>query len=148
MPSKIYTIKRFLQGIALLHIVAGICFPLIVKSPSFGFYHEHLNQSFGIINENNGQQTLFLISIFGPTIASWGVLFLYIVNSAFSRPNAQAWWFMFSACLVWAPYDSALSILNGVYLNAVINAIAFPVIVVPLLIAKSYFNPLPVSNPE
>jgi hypothetical protein len=79
------------------------------------------------------------MAIFGPTIASWGVLFLYAVNSAFSRPSPQAWWFMFTACLVWAPYDSIFSLQHGIYLNAIFNAVALVLIMTPLLLLRKHF---------
>jgi len=147
MSINLPTLKRTLQAMAILHIMIGLCLPFIVESPLYTFYREHLYQAFAMTanhspySQNVTQQTAFLVGIFGPTIASWGVLFLYTVNSAFARPTPQAWWFMLAACLVWAPYDSALSLLNGVYLNAILNAIAFTLIVIPLLLAKPHFMP-------
>ena len=150
--KKIDTIKRVLQTIAIAHIVGGFCFPWIVQSELFSAYHEHLQRAFNVNAENYGenyaknnganaaQQATFLMAIFGPTIASWGILFLFAVNSGFARPTPQAWWFMFAACVAWAPYDSIFSLQHGVYLNAIINGIAFPVIVGPLLLVKKHFT--------
>jgi len=131
--------KRFLQIIALLHIVVGLCFPWIVESSLFDYYKQHIHLVFNIDQDNANQQASFLIAIFGPTIASWGVLFLFALNSGFAKPTPQAWWAMLLACLVWAPYDSIFSLLNGVYFNAIINAIAFVMIVTPLLIVRKHF---------
>jgi hypothetical protein len=94
---------------------------------------------FNIHQDNAKQQASFLMVLFGPTIASWGVLFLFAINSGFARPSPQAWWFMLLACIVWAPYDSILSLHHGIYLNAIINAVAFVMIVVPLLMVKKHF---------
>ena len=131
--------ERILQIIAMLHIVAGLFFPWIVISAWFGAYRQHVQLVFHAEGIGAMQQAEFLMAIFGPTIASWGVLFLYAVNSAFSRPSPQAWWFMLTACLVWAPYDSVYSLQQGVYLNAYINAVAFVAMMVPLLVAKKHF---------
>ena len=132
-------IKRFLQIIALLHIVVGLCFPWIVESSLFDYYKQHIDQVFNIDQDNARQQASFLIAIFGPTIASWGVLFLFVIYSSFSSPTPQAWWALLLACMVWAPYDSFFSLLNGVYFNAIINAIAFVMMVTPLLIVRKHF---------
>jgi len=152
MLTNLHAIKRWLQATALLHILIGLSLPFIVESPLFSVYRDHLHQAFmmeaATYGENTHHQTAFLVGLFGPTIASWGVLFLYVVNSAFARPTPQAWWFMLVACLVWAPYDSVLSLLNGVYLNAIINAVVFPIIVVPLLMVKKHFSPPIIKKPE
>jgi hypothetical protein len=142
MSININYAKFLLQTVAVLHIVVGLCFPWIVESPLFDHYRENLYLAFNVELENAKQQALFLMALFGPTISSWGVLFLYTVNSGFSRPSPQAWWYMIVACLVWAPYDSVYSLQHGIYLNAIINAIAFVVIVASLLsVRKHFFNP-------
>ena len=134
-------IERFLQTIALAHIVVGAALPWLVETAIFNNYHAQLRQVFDATGDNAEQQARFLMGIFGPTIVSWGILFLYAVNSGFSRPTPQAWWFMLAACLAWAPFDSILSLQQGMSLNAIINAIAFPAIVLPLLLAKKHFHP-------
>ena len=139
MSIRSNTLKRFLQTIAVFHIIVGACFPWIVESHLFDLYHEHLNLVFNIYQDNAKQQASFLMALFGPTIASWGVLFLYSINSGFARPSPQVWWFMLLACIVWAPYDSILSLQYGIYLNAIINAVAFVMIVSPVLMVRKHF---------
>jgi hypothetical protein len=138
-------LQRLLQTIAILHVMVGLCFPWIVDSPPFDHYKQHLHLAFNTSEELSGQQASFLMAIFGPTIASWGVLFLYAVTSGFSRPSPQSWWFMFTACLTWAPYDSIFSLQHGVYLNAIINAVAFVMMMTPLLLVRKHFF---ATNPE
>lgn len=132
-------LQRFLQVIAILHFMVGLCFPWIVESPLFDYYKQHLHLAFNTSEELSGQQASFLMAIFGPTIASWGVLFLYAVNSGFARPSPQAWWYMFAACLTWAPYDSIFSLRHGIYINAIINAVAFVMMMTPLLLVRKRF---------
>lgn len=139
MSANTKFIKRFLQIIAVLHVIVGLCFPWIVQSPLFDQYRGHLHQVFNIDQDNAEQQALFLMAIFGPTIASWGVLFLFAINCGFAQPSPRAWWFILLACIVWAPYDSILSLIHGVFLNAIINSVAFVIIVVPLLMVRNYF---------
>ena len=139
MSKSTNYIKYFLQTIAVWHIIVGLFFPWIVESPLFDHYREHLHQVFNIHQDNAKQQALFLMAIFGPTIASWGVLYLFAISSGFARPSPQAWWFILLACVVWAPYDSILSLQHGIYLNAIINAVAFVMMVTPLLIVRKHF---------
>ncbi|KPJ93451.1 MAG: hypothetical protein AMJ53_07195 [Gammaproteobacteria bacterium SG8_11] len=139
MSTSTSYLKRFLQTIAVLHIIAGLCFPWIVESPLFDHYREHLHLAFNVQNFNAQQQALFLMALFGPTIASWGVLFLFAINFGFARPSPQAWIFLLLACLAWAPYDSILSLQHGVYLNAIINAVVFVIIILPLVMVKNHF---------
>jgi len=140
MAVSIHRIKRFLQFIAVLHIVTGAALPWLADSALFAAYHEHLQHAFNT-NSLSAHQAGFLVGIFGPTIMSWGVLFLYAVNAGFARPTPQSWWFMLAACVAWAPYDSALSLQHSVYYNAIINAIAFPIIVLPIILARKHFLP-------
>lgn len=132
-------VKKFLQIIACLHIVGGMMLPFLAQMPIFNFYYQHLADAFNNEIPRVGAETKFLVGIIGPTIASWGVLFLYVVNTAFANPNYRSWWFIVIACLVWAPYDSLLSIYYGVYLNAILNFIAFVCIVIPMLVVRPYF---------
>jgi len=67
----------------------------------------------------------FLVGIFGPTIASWGVLFWAVVTQTFALPTKGAWWTMIAACVVWAVYDSIYSNFYGLWINAVINGVVF-----------------------
>jgi hypothetical protein len=136
MMSKI---KRFLQIIAGLHIVGGVLLPFLAELAIFNFYYQHLPDAFNSEILGLGPGTKFLVGILGPTIASWGILFLYVVNTAFANPNRRSWWFIVMACLVWAPYDSVLSIYYGVYLNALLNFIVFVAIMIPMLIVRPKF---------
>jgi hypothetical protein len=47
-----------------------------------------------------------------------------------------AWWTIIIAGLIWAPYDSWLSIQHGIYLNAIFNGVVFYCIVVVMLLVR------------
>lgn len=148
MQVKFLIAKRVLQTMAGLHVFIGLVFPWVVHSAWFSFYMQHLNQAFTVSGIRDEGQAIFLLAVFGPTLASWGVLFLFGINAGFARPSASAWWFLVAACLVWALCDSVLSLVNGVYLNAIINAVVFVFLISPLLIAKEYFYHPSVSQVE
>ncbi len=131
--------KKFLQLIACLHIVGGILLPFLVDTAVFTGYLQHLAHAFKLENKGAGAEIRFLVGLLGPTIASWGILFLFAINTGFANPNPRAWWFIVIACTVWAPYDSGISLTHGVYLNAIFNCIVYVCIMIPMLIVRPIF---------
>lgn len=71
----------------------------------------------------NTPQLAFWISILGPTIASWGLLFLALVHQYVITPTLFLWRCMVAAILLWAPLDSTLCLLNGIVAGAIGNAV-------------------------
>jgi len=132
-------IKIFLQLVAITHIVGGILLPFLVNTPLFATYNSLLYKSLGFDTTRQNTEVNFLIGLFGPTIASWGILFLCVVSTVFKNPDKKGWWAIFLCCLAWAPYDSLLSIQKGIYINALINLIASLTILIPLFMARKYF---------
>jgi len=131
--------RIFLQLIAIAHIVGGILLPFLVNTPLFSTYNALVNQALGFETTGKSTDINFLIGLFGPTIASWGVLFLYVVTTAFKNLDRRGWWAIFACCILWAPYDSILSIQRGIYVNALINLISALMILIPLFMARKYF---------
>jgi hypothetical protein len=128
-----------LQMIAIVHIVGGILLPLLVNTQLFSTYNALVNQALGFETTGKNVEINFLIGLFGPTIASWGVLFLYVVNTAFKNLDKRGWWAIFASCILWAPYDSLLSIEQGIYINGLINLFSALIILIPLFMARKYF---------
>ncbi|MEE9412182.1 MAG: hypothetical protein V3V22_03925 [Methylococcales bacterium] len=128
--------KRFLQLIAVLHIIGGLLLPWLVQTSLADDYVLSIMQNFKVNDPGADRLVRFLVGILGPTIASWGVLLLYVVNSFFHQPTITAWWTIIIAGLVWAPYDSWLSIQHGIYLNATFNGVVFFSIMIVLLIVR------------
>lgn len=131
--------KIFLQLIALAHIIGGILLPFLVNTSLFETYNTLVYQALGFDVTRTNSEINFLIGLFGPTIASWGVLFFYGVTSAFKNLDQKGWWAIFLCCLAWAPYDSLLSIQKGIYINALINLISALAILTPLFVVRKYF---------
>lgn len=78
----------------------------------------------------------FFVSVFGPTIASWGVLFGAIVNQYFTTPSPTLWRAMLYAVLIWAPLDSLLCYRFGFWGGVIINSIVFVVLLALLYRAR------------
>ena len=136
---SILKIKFFLQLVAITHILVGLILPFLVNTSLFATYNTLLYQALGFETTRQNEQVNFLVGLFGPTIASWGILFLYVVTVAFKNPDKRGWWTIFACCILWAPYDSLLSIQKGIYINALINLISALTILVPLFLVRKYF---------
>jgi hypothetical protein len=132
-------LRKFLQLIAIAHIAGGILLPFLVNTQLFSTYNTIVHQALGLETTGKTIEINFLIGLFGPTIASWGVLFLYVVTTAFRNPDRRGWWTIFACCILWAPYDSILSIQREIYVNAFINLVSALTILIPLFMAKKYF---------
>lgn len=132
-------VKRWLQFVAIVHIIMGLLLPIIVHIDLVQPYFRLMADTFALNHQQDLLFLQFMIGLFGPTVASLGVLFFGIVTYAFSQPNKGVWWLMILACVVWAAYDSIYSSLFGLWINAVINAIAFVSIVLPLCVVKKEF---------
>ena len=131
--------KIFLQLISIAHIIGGILLPFLVNTPLFESYNTLVYKALGVNAARTNPEINFLIGLFGPTISSWGVLFFYVVTSAFRDPHPKGWWTIFFCCLAWAPYDSLLSIQKGIYINALINLVSALAILTPLFIVRKHF---------
>lgn len=138
--------ERFLQLYALAHLVGGLLLPWMVGTAIFTDYNRALAQAFHVSDDAALAQARFLTGLMGPTVASWGLLFLLLVRQAFRHPDRQLWWGMVLAGLVWAPYDSFLSWQNGIFLNVVINLLSLAALLVPLWLVRHNFLNTPPAN--
>ena len=113
--------KRLLTFLAVGHIAAGLLLcALYFVNP----LHIPLLQAVYIAQPtalSNESQLVFWLCILGPTIASWGVLFFALVHQYFLTPTLFLWRCMVAAILIWAPLDSLLCTLNGIYAGAMGN---------------------------
>ena len=85
----------------------------------------------------------FLVSAFGPTVASWGILFFALVRAFFRNPTNGSWWALVLAIVIWAPLDSALCIYYGLYPAVAANAVIAAVFLGLLLSARGMVRGVP-----
>ncbi|WP_156823096.1 hypothetical protein [Kangiella aquimarina] len=129
--------KRWLQTLAIFHIIGGLLLPIMVYTPLATPYFEHLQAAF---TNSNPQSLQFLIGVFGPTVASWGLLFFYAIGKAFESQTRKDWWLLVSAALVWAVLDTAFSIANNVFAHLYLNGGVLILFLLPLFFAKNHFR--------
>ncbi|RDX38279.1 hypothetical protein DZA50_00620 [Kangiella sp. HD9-110m-PIT-SAG07] len=129
--------EKWLKLIAIIHIVGGLLLPLIVFTPVSAPYFEHLLEVFP---QSNLTSIKFLIGVFGPTVASWGLLFYYAAEKAFEGRTKKDWWFLLVAILVWSIMDTAFSLYFDVMSHLWINGLVAVLFVTPLLIYRPTFT--------
>ena len=132
--------KRWLQCLAIAHIISGLMLPVVVQLDIAQPYFRLMADVFALSSTQDLLFLQFLIGLFGPTVASWGVLFWAVVTQSFAIPTKGAWWLMILASVVWAVYDSIYSSFYGLWINALINGVVFVSIVVPLWFVRHEFE--------
>lgn len=125
--------------LAGLHIMVGLALPYLVELPQFAFYNQHLLAAFNTDTAEALALGKFMVGILGPTVASWGVLFLFVVNMSFATRSRTGWYFMMVAIIGWNLCDMYLSIKSGVYLNLVIDLLVAVLLLIPLLKTREWF---------
>ena len=110
--------ERLLLTVALAHVIAGLSLTIIPLAPSVHF--KLASAIFGAGKAS--EEVMFLISVFGPTVASWGVLFFALVRTYFRNPTSGSWWALVLSIAIWAPLDSVLCIYYGLYFAVALNA--------------------------
>lgn len=131
--------KIFLQLYAIAHIIGGLLLPWLVDSVLLTEYNRALAEAFSLGDTTSRAQASFLTGLMGPTIASWGLLFLLLLDYAFAHPDRRIWWGLVLAGLLWAPYDSFLSWQHGIYLNVLMNTLSLFALLVPLSLVRHNF---------
>ncbi len=136
---KANSAKQFLSLLAILHIIVGLTLPFLVNTRLFNYYNEQMLGAFNTSSIESLELGKFMLGILGPSIASWGVLFLFLVQHAYSTGSTSAWITMIVAIVGWSIYDMALSVYAGVYLNLLIDCFVMTLLLIPLLLTKSHF---------
>ena len=111
-------IERLLLGLGLAHIIAGLALAALPLAPTL--HLALVSATFGA--DKVSRETLFLFSVFGPTMASWGVLFFALVRSYFRQRTRGTWRALVLSVVIWAPLDSALSMHYGLHAAVALNA--------------------------
>lgn len=130
-------VEKWLKFIAIIHIIGGLLLPFIVFTPIDTPYFEHLQKAFP---QGDLASMKFLIGVFGPTVASWGLLFYYAVCKAFQSKTPRDWWLLFAAVMVWLVFDTTFSLFFGITAHLYINGLVAIIILLPLLKLKAHFQ--------
>lgn len=122
---------RLLRVVGPVHVVAGLAlFATAFIEPVLTFLETSItgNQDFA--------WSAFFVTVLGPTIASWGLLFTVMVEQYLASRSLQLWRALLLSVIVWAPLDTALCLKFGVYAGALINTIVFVAVIALLLLVR------------
>jgi hypothetical protein len=116
-------LDRWLAAMAMLHVIGGLALPFVL------LYTPLLD---GLMPVASSAARL-AYALFGPTVASWGLLMLYLVRHGIARNQAWAANALIGGILVWVPLDTALCHVHGWQGAVVLNATAATAILVPAI---------------
>ena len=124
--------EKLLKILAIAHITGGLILSsLIFIEPVHSTVLQMIYGSNAVtLSSSPAQQTIFWISILGPTIASWGLLFYFVVEHYFNQPGRYTFKIMVASILVLAPLDSALCLYVGIYPGVAANALVMLVFLI------------------
>ena len=118
------------------HIVAGLLLFSTIVSPAASSV---LISTFEL--PSNHPWSPVFVSFFGPTIASWGVLFTAIVRAYFAAPTQMLWKSMVASVLVWAILDTSLCVYVDLWHAAAVNSFVALILLTLLgLVRKRAFD--------
>ncbi|NVJ67313.1 MAG: hypothetical protein HWE16_12565 [Gammaproteobacteria bacterium] len=129
--------EKWLKTLAALHIIGGLLLPVLALTSLSNHYIQSLEGQFP---NSNPDVLKFLVGVFGPTVASWGLLFYYSVDKAFVSRRHKDWLFRLFALLIWALLDTLYGLYFGVNSHILINGLALLLFLTPLLIVKKQFK--------
>ena len=110
-------IEKLLLTVAVAHVIAGVSLAFLPFVPSVQFTVASV-----IFGEGKATaEVMFLICVFGPTVASWGILFIALVRSFFRNPTRNSWWALVLSIAVWVLLDSALCVYYALYPAVALN---------------------------
>jgi hypothetical protein len=132
--------KIILQIVAVSHIILGIALPFLMKIEAFSnFMIEQIFPNISL-SESAYSQVSYLIGVFGPTVASWGVLLLILINNFFESPSKQKWSGLFIAILIWFIGDTSFSLMHGISIALYLNGIVAISLLTPLYLSRNLFE--------
>jgi hypothetical protein len=129
--------------VAFGHIVAGVALPFVAFSSGFDFYAERIRESFwcgALVPPEAEAFQRWIVALFGPTVASWGVLMAYLVRAGTRTKDLWPWNALLLSLLAWAPADIAISLTRDFWLPVVIDLFAVLIIAVPALMIRAQKN--------
>ena len=121
--------KKVLYLLAYIHILGGVILPVACFHSDVA---NIINQT--LLNTQAETGAVFWMGVFGPTVASWGVLFLCLLNVYFAKPDMQVWKYLVLSVLLWGVLDTTYCLIQGVPQVLWSNIPALALLLVPLWI--------------
>lgn len=125
---------RWLLLVGLGHVALGIALAFAAHLPLTQAYFDYLYASVAATPPSTEYQDLLrtMVGLFGPTVASWGLLFCALVVLYRQHGHRQIKPALFAALLIWCVLDSGVSAYFGLTLHIYLNLTTALSIALPL----------------
>lgn len=122
----------------LAHVLLGAGLAVLGAPASLDGYFALLHASTGEAAPGPAQQALVrtLIQLFGPTVASWGLLFCLLLRQYRRHGDRLLKAGLLLALLLWWSADCWISLRAGLYAHLYLNSAVLLAIAVPLLLLR------------
>ncbi len=135
--------QRWLLIAGLGITVFGLLMVFFNATPLFALFNRHIDPVFWDTSPPPEAFTAFrtwLYSVWGATIAGWGVMVIFLVHVPFKRRERWAWSALVAGLLVWYTLDTTFSLAFGVTFNALFNTLLLILFVPPLALTHDSFR--------
>lgn len=131
--------QNWLFVVAIAHVIAGLAVPLFAYSDLFDLYGAQIAAAFwssAPVPAAAEAYQRWMVALFGPTVAAWGVLMAFLVKAGQRSGAAWPWNALLLSILAWAPADIAISLLHDFWPHVVIDCLMLLLIGVPALLLR------------
>ena len=134
MRSLLFPWLLFMSG---LHVVLGIALIYIAHTDYMLPYLNSLAESFAFTFTPASEKLYRVIfQLFGPTIASWGLLFSMGLIYYRNQGHGLSKFTLIFALLIWFVLDSSISAYFSIEQHIYLNSLIFVLMFIPLLLLK------------
>ena len=119
MHKRLY---YWLMLCGLTHCAAGLLFIGVIATPLAQPYIQQLAVTLSRAESSHG--LVPILQFFGPTVASWGLLFCAVIHGYWLTAAPQLRWMAIVSVLLWLIFDCGLSAWYGITAHFLVNGIA------------------------
>ncbi len=134
--------QKWLFVVGLIVTAFGAFMAFLNSTAAFDLLNVHYNLVFWGSKSVSGGTKAFqqwIYGAWGGTVVGWGILVAFMAHYPFKAREKWAWTALFTAMLVWFVVDTGISLYFRVYVNAILNAVLFMAIMLPLVFTRRYF---------
>lgn len=135
---------RWLLAVGIGHVILGVLLAFAAHFSITDAYFQQLYVSTGSVGLPSAAYESLLrtmVGLFGPTVASWGVLLCGLISLYYHHGHPAIKPALFLALLIWCVLDSSISLYFGLTLHAYLNSTVALSIALPLLLLKPHTRP-------
>ena len=134
--------QRWLFVFSLIVTVFGMGMALLNRTALFSVFDGQVNPVFwgaNLLPPGVDEFQGWIYGVLGATMAGWGVFLAFIVRHPFAKREPCAWNALAAGLTLWYITDTAISLIFGVFFNALFNTLIFILAVLPLAFTRRDF---------